>query len=180
MTPTTQGVAASERGGSEGLRTAGLTKHFPLKRTARHAGDRPEVRAVDGVDLAIPAGATLGLVGESGSGKSTMARLVLRLMPPTAGRVFFSGNDITDAKGRELRALRPQMQLVFQDPYSSFDPQALVLKSVIEPLRAQGRGNAECTARAEELFDLVGLAREHLQRYPREVSGGQLQGAGIA
>jgi len=180
MTATTHGVAARERVGSEILRTEGLTKHFPLKRTARHPGDGPEIRAVDGVDLVIPAGATLGLVGESGSGKSTIARLVLRLMQPTAGKVFFAGNDITDAKGRELRALRPQMQLVFQDPYSSFDPQALVLKSVIEPLRAQGRGNAECTARAEELFDLVGLAREHLQRYPREVSGGQLQRAGIA
>jgi oligopeptide/dipeptide ABC transporter ATP-binding protein len=162
------------------IRTEGLTKHFPLKRSARHAGDGPEIRAVDGVDLAIAPGGTLGLVGESGSGKSTIARLVLRLLPPTAGKVFFDGNDITHAKGEALRALRPRMQLVFQDPYSSFDPQALVIKSVIEPLRAQGRPKSECNARAEELFDLVGLSREHLQRYPREVSGGQLQRAGIA
>jgi oligopeptide/dipeptide ABC transporter ATP-binding protein len=162
------------------IRTEGLTKHFPLKRSARHEGDGPNIRAVDGVTLAIPPGATLGLVGESGSGKSTIARLVLRLMPPTDGRVFFEGNDITDAKGGELRALRHRMQLVFQDPYSSFDPQATVLDSVIEPLRAQGHGRGPCERRATQLFDLVGLAREHLQRYPRELSGGQLQRAGIA
>ena len=180
MSAVTEDAAAGPRTAGEVLRAEGLTKHFPLKRSARHPGDGPEVRAVDGVDLSIAAGATLGLVGESGSGKSTVARLVLRLMPATAGRIFFEGNEITNAKGGALRALRPQMQLVFQDPYSSFDPQATVLKSVIEPLRAEGRGRAECNARAEELIDLVGLARDHLQRYPRELSGGQLQRAGIA
>jgi oligopeptide/dipeptide ABC transporter ATP-binding protein len=173
-------MASDAQIASEIIRTEGLTKHFPLKRSARHAGDGPEIRAVDGVDLSIPAGATLGLVGESGSGKSTVARLVLRLLPPTAGRVLFEGTDITHAKGESLRGLRPRMQLVFQDPYSSFDPQALVVKSVIEPLRAQGRAKSECNARAAELFDLVGLSHAHLQRYPREMSGGQLQRAGIA
>src|SRR5262249_12054493 len=176
----TEGVEEGPRLGDEVVRTEGLTKHFPLKRSARHPGDGPEVRAVDGVDLSIAAGATLGLVGESGSGKSTVARLVLRLMPPTAGRIFFEGNDITNAKGGALRALRPQMLLACQDPYSWFDPQATVLRSVIEPLQAEGRSRAECNARAEELIDLVGLARDHLQRYPRELSGGQLQRAGIA
>jgi oligopeptide/dipeptide ABC transporter ATP-binding protein len=180
MSAVTEGVAEGPRVANEVVRTEGLTKHFPLKRSARHPGDGPAVRAVDGVDLAIASGATLGLVGESGSGKSTVARLVLRLMPPTAGRVFFDGTEITHTKGEALRALRPQMQLVFQDPYSSFDPQAMVVNSVIEPLRARGQSKAECRARAEELFDLVGLAREHLQRYPRELSGGQLQRAGIA
>jgi oligopeptide/dipeptide ABC transporter ATP-binding protein len=106
--------------------------------------------------------------------------LVLRLMPPTDGRVYFDGNDITATKGGALRALRPKMQLVFQDPQASFDPQARVIKSVIEPLRALGRSTAACNARASELFELVGLAQEHLQRYPRELSGGQLQRAGIA
>ena len=87
------------------LRVEGLTKHFPLKRSARRPGDGPAIRAVDGVDLSVAAGTTLGLVGESGSGKSTLARLVLRLMPVTSGRVFFEGDDITDTTGDELRAL---------------------------------------------------------------------------
>src|SRR6476469_5715149 len=104
MSAVTEGVTEGPRTGNEILRTVGLTKHFPLKRTARHPGEGPEIRAVDGVDLSIAAGATLGLVGESGSGKSTVARLVLRLMPPTAGQIFFEGNDITDAKGGALRA----------------------------------------------------------------------------
>jgi oligopeptide/dipeptide ABC transporter ATP-binding protein len=160
------------------VQTVGLTKHFRLRRAARHDGDGPAIRAVDGVDLAIAPGTTLGLVGESGSGKSTVARLVLRLMPVTAGQVFFEGDDITNVKSRDLRALRHRMQLVFQDPYSSFDPQATVLDSVIEPLRAQRSAGSE--ARAAELFDLVGLSKEYLHRYPRELSGGQLQRAGIA
>jgi oligopeptide/dipeptide ABC transporter ATP-binding protein len=180
MSAVAEGLAEGPRVRNEVIRTEDLTKHFPLKRSARHPGDGPAIRAVDGVDLSIAEGATLGLVGESGSGKSTIARLVLRLMPPTSGRVYFQGNDITEAKGEALRALRPAMQLVFQDPYSSFDPQATVVKSVIEPLQAQRVPKAECERRAAELFDLVGLAKDHLQRYPRELSGGQLQRAGIA
>jgi oligopeptide/dipeptide ABC transporter ATP-binding protein len=162
------------------LRTEGLTKHFPLKRSARRPGDGPAIRAVDDVDLSVAAHSTVGLVGESGSGKSTLARLVLRLMPVTSGRVFIEGQDVTDTKGSELRALRHDMQLVFQDPYSSFDPQATVVNSVVEPLRAQDIATQACEARASELFDLVGLQQEHLHRYPRELSGGQLQRAGIA
>jgi oligopeptide/dipeptide ABC transporter ATP-binding protein len=162
------------------VQTVGLTKHFRLRRAARHDGDGPAIRAVDGVDLSIAPGTTLGLVGESGSGKSTVARLILRLMPVTAGQVFFEGDDITNVKSRDLRALRHRMQLVFQDPYSSFDPQATVLDSVIEPLRAQRESGAGSEARAAELFDLVGLSKEYLHRYPRELSGGQLQRAGIA
>jgi oligopeptide/dipeptide ABC transporter ATP-binding protein len=165
---------------TEILRAQGITKHFPLKRSARRPGDGPAILAVDGVDLSVDAGTTLGLVGESGSGKSTLARLLLRLMPTTAGRVFFEGNDITDAKGRALREVRARMQLVFQDPYSSFDPQATVLDSVTEPLIATGKGKDECEARASELFDLVGLSTDYLRRYPREMSGGQLQRAGVA
>jgi len=162
------------------VRTVALTKHFPLSRVARHDGDGPVIRAVDGVDLAVPPGTTLGLVGESGSGKSTVARLVLRLMPVTSGQVFFEGEDITAIGARELRSRRHGMQLVFQDPYSSFDPQATVVDSVVEPLRTQGVTGAAAEQRASELFDLVGLARAHLERYPRELSGGQLQRAGIA
>jgi oligopeptide/dipeptide ABC transporter ATP-binding protein len=162
------------------VQTIGLTKHFRLPRSARHEGAGPAIRAVDGVDLSIAPGATLGLVGESGSGKSTVARLVLRLMPVTGGQVFFEGNDITNVKSGDLRDLRHRMQIVFQDPYSSFDPQATVLDSVVEPLRAQREGADASDARAAELFDLVGLSKEYLHRYPRELSGGQLQRAGIA
>jgi oligopeptide/dipeptide ABC transporter ATP-binding protein len=162
------------------LRAEGVTKHFPLKRRARRPGEGPAIRAVDGVNLSVASGTTVGLVGESGSGKSTLARLVLKLMPVTDGRVLFEGNDITDLKGDALRALRPRMQLVFQDPYSSFDSQATVLDSVIEPLHAQGTSADECEARARDLFDLVGLSKDFLHRYPRELSGGQLQRAGIA
>jgi oligopeptide/dipeptide ABC transporter ATP-binding protein len=162
------------------VQTVGLTKHFRLRRTARHDGAGRAIRAVDGVDLAIAPGTTLGLVGESGSGKSTVARLVLRLMPVTAGHVFFEGNDITNLKASDLRSLRHRMQIVFQDPYSSFDPQATVLDSVVEPLRAQRARGAASDERAVELFDLVGLANEYLHRYPRELSGGQLQRASIA
>jgi len=162
------------------LHATGLTKHFPLKRSARHEHDGPVIRAVDGIDLSVASRTTLGLVGESGSGKSTVARLVLRLMPVTSGRIFFDGEDITTARASEVRALRHKMQLVFQDPFSSFDPQARVLDSVVEPLRAAGESTPACQARATELFDLVGLSRSHLQRYPRELSGGQLQRAGIA
>ena len=130
------------------LRTEGVTKHFPLKRSARREGDGPAIRAVDDVDLSVPPGTTVGLVGESGSGKSTLARLVLRLLPVTSGRVFFDGVDITDTKGAALRSIRDGMQLVFQDPYSSFDPQATVLDSVIEPLRAQNTAKKACEVRA--------------------------------
>lgn len=162
------------------LRTVALTKHFPLRRSARHAGDGPVIRAVDGVDLALAPGSTLGLVGESGSGKSTVARLVLRLVPVTSGQVLFEGEDITAIGARELRDRRHGMQLVFQDPYSSFDPQATVIDSVVEPLRAMAMRDTECEERAVELFDRVGLAHAYLHRYPRELSGGQLQRAGIA
>lgn len=178
-------VTIADLGGGGGgpvdvVRTVGLTKHFPLRRAARHAGEGPVIRAVDGVDLAIPPGTTLGLVGESGSGKSTVARLVLRLVPVTAGQVFFDGEDITAISARALRERRGGMQLVFQDPYSSFDPQATVVDSVKEPLLAQGVKGEAADRRVSELFDLVGLPQAHLRRYPRELSGGQLQRAGIA
>jgi len=178
FTMPTAGSAAD--GPVDVLRTIALTKHFPLRRSARNEGDGPVIRAVDGVDLAIPPGSTLGLVGESGSGKSTVARLVLRLLPVTTGQVLLEGEDITAISARELRDRRRGMQLVFQDPYSSFDPQATVVDSVIEPLRAVGTRGAAAEQRASELFDLVGLAQAHLHRYPRGLSGGPLQRAGIA
>jgi oligopeptide/dipeptide ABC transporter ATP-binding protein len=162
------------------LEGAGIVKHFPiqrglLRRTVGH------VRAADGVDLRVPAGTTVGLVGESGSGKSTVGRVLLRLLEPTAGTVTFDGNDITHVPERKLRSLRRGMQLVFQDPYSSFDPLATVADSLAEPMKtyldldAAGRSD-----RVAELLRTVRLNPDHRNRYPREFSGGQLQRIAVA
>jgi oligopeptide/dipeptide ABC transporter ATP-binding protein len=158
----------------------GLVKHFAIRRgiLQRTVG---QVRAVDGVDLAVEEGHTLGLVGESGSGKSTVGRVLLRLVAPTAGTVVFDGTDITALPERRLRALRQGMQLVFQDPFSSFDPLATIADSLAEPMRtyldldAAGR-----EARIAELLRTVRLNPDHRNRYPREFSGGQLQRIAIA
>ena len=137
-------------------------------------------RAVDGVDLLVEEGATVGLVGESGSGKSTVARLALRLVDPTSGRIRLAGADITDTKGRELRALRQLMQLVFQDP-NSFDPLTTIGDSIAEALRTHHKFDRDGRRmRIGELLDLVGLSRRLTLRTPRELSGGQLQRASLA
>ena len=162
------------------LETSGLSKRFPIRRGVlrRVVG---EIRAVDGVDLAIGRGTTLGLVGESGSGKSTLARLVLRLIDASDGEIRFDGTDLLPLPERSLRPLRKRMQMVFQDPYSSFDPTSVLADSVGEPLRTHaGLGPERARERLEDLFDLVGLAPEHLDRYPGQLSGGQLQRAAIA
>ncbi|MCW0211907.1 MAG: ABC transporter ATP-binding protein [Pseudonocardia sp.] len=162
------------------LSTTGLTKRFPVRRgpLRRKVG---EIRAVDGVDIAVRRGTTLGLVGESGSGKSTLARLVLRLIEATAGEVRFDGHDLRSLPDAELRPLRRRMQMVFQDPYSSFDPTSTLADSVGEPLRTHERAAPDTSrGRLVELFELVGLAPEYLERYPSQLSGGQLQRAAIA
>jgi oligopeptide transport system ATP-binding protein len=156
------------------LETSGLGKRFPIRRGVlrRTVG---EIRAVDGVDLVIGRGTTLGLVGESGSGKSTLARLVLRLIDASEGVIRFDGTDVLALPERSLRPLRRRMQMVFQDPYSSFDPTSVLADSVAEPLRTHmGLGPEQARERLEELFELVGLAPEHLDRYPGQLSGGQL------
>ena len=136
---------------------------------------------MDDVDLAVPRGQTLGLVGESGSGKSTVARLLLRLLRPTSGRVLLGSDDITEAKGAHLRMLRRRMQLVFQDPYSSFDPLAPIGSSVGEALRVHTEmSRSERDRRISELLDQVRLPAAFARRHPRELSGGQLQRAAIA
>ncbi len=140
-------------------------------RVTLSGGRHGTLRAVDGVSLELPAGRTLGLVGESGSGKSTVPRLLLRLVAPTAGEVFLDGENITHEKGRSLRLLRRRMQIIFQDPYSSFDPLASISTSVSEALRGQLPGRAGRDARAAELLGMVGLSPSLGRRYPSELSG---------
>jgi len=157
-----------------------LKKYFPVKR-GLWFGERADVRAVDGVSFAIGRGETLGLVGESGCGKSTTARLVLRLLEPTAGEVHFGKTPVFTANRQEMHQLRRKMQIVFQDPYSSLDPRMSVKDIVGEGLviHRLARGQ-EKTERVAELLEMVGLGREHMGRYPHEFSGGQRQRIGIA
>ena len=156
------------------LAVSGLKKHFPSR-----AGRR--VVALDGVDLELRAGETLGVVGESGCGKSTLGRAVLRLIEPSAGKVMFAGRDVLTLKPAELRALRRRMQMVFQDPFASLDPRFTVARTLTEPLLIHGRGDKTQRARrVAELLDTVGLPVDAAGRYPHEFSGGQRQRISIA
>ncbi len=158
-----------------------LVKHFPVKSGIVFSREVDRVRAVDGVDLTIGAGETLGLVGESGSGKSTLCRAVLQLVEPTSGSVRFEGHELVGLSQRQLRPLRPQMQMIFQDPYASLNPRCRVGQIVGGPLRLNDvASGAELRRRVEELLDRVGLSPEHYDRFPHEFSGGQRQRIGIA
>jgi len=154
---------------------------FPIKSGIvldRHIGD---IRAVDGVTLEIRRGETLGLVGESGCGKSTVGRAILRLYKPTGGSIRFAGQDITTLREGELRPLRRQMQMVFQDPFASLNPRHSVGRIVGEPLRAHGLATRRGAAgRVRELLQIVGLPADSATRYPHEFSGGQRQRIGLA
>ncbi len=166
------------------LEVRDLAKHFPLRDglLGRLTGRPPRLlRAVDGVSFAVEAGETLGLVGESGCGKTTTARLTLRAIEPTAGRILFEGQDITALRPRDLLPFRRQAQIVFQDPYSSLNPRMTVERIVGEPLRVHHLATrAELGARVRGLLEMVGLQGEHAGRYPHELSGGQRQRVGIA
>jgi oligopeptide/dipeptide ABC transporter ATP-binding protein len=161
------------------LRAENLVKHFPIR---QHMFGRQTavVHAVDGVSFELDAGETMALVGESGCGKSTVGRLVLRLLDPTAGKVWFNGEDLTGLSPRELRPKRRELQMIFQDPYSSLNPRMTVEQTLVEPLALHGLARGREHERAAELMDLVGLAPQYLQRYPHEFSGGQRQRIGIA
>lgn len=157
-----------------------LKKHFRHRRT-RLLQSAPVLRAVDGVDMEVAAGEILGIVGESGCGKSTLARLILRLLTPSSGEIWIDGQDITRKAGTELRALRRQMQLVFQDPLSSLNPRMSIGTSIAEVLRFHDIGSHEDRAQqARDFLDVVGLSRDYYDRLPHEFSGGQCQRVGIA
>jgi peptide/nickel transport system ATP-binding protein len=156
-----------------------LTKDFTHRKGI--FGSPSPVRAVDDVSFSVERGETFGLVGESGSGKTTTGRCILRLIEPTSGDVFFDGRDVLALSRGDLRRARRDMQIVFQDPYSSLNPRLRVGSTVEEPLVIHKLGSrAERRARVRELFDLVGLNPDHLQRYPHEFSGGQRQRIGLA
>jgi peptide/nickel transport system ATP-binding protein/oligopeptide transport system ATP-binding protein len=159
-----------------------LTKHFPITQGIVFQRQIGAVKAVDGVSFSIRRGETLGIVGETGCGKSTTARLLVRLLDPTSGAILFDGEDIAKRKGSKLKALHREMQMIFQDPYSSLNPRKTVGSIIAEPFAIHGMltGKGERKKRVQELMDRVGLNPEHYNRYPHEFSGGQRQRIGVA
>jgi len=159
-----------------------LVKHFPITRGIVLQRAIGAVKAVDGISFEVQRGETLGIVGETGCGKSTTARLIMRLLDVTSGEVRFDGQDITHLRGARLKAVRRDMQMIFQDPYSSLNPRKTVGSIVGEPFAIHGlqRDRAQRKRRVQELLETVGMSPEHYNRYPHEFSGGQRQRIGVA
>jgi oligopeptide/dipeptide ABC transporter ATP-binding protein len=162
------------------LEVRGLRKYFEVKGKGVFRRTVASVQAVDGIDFDLAAGETLGVVGESGCGKSTLGRTILQLLPATDGTVVYGGEDLTDLSKRQMRELRRDLQIVFQDPYASLDPRMPVSAIVAEPLKIHGRYKDGGKQKVRELLELVGLRAEHANRFPHEFSGGQRQRIGIA
>jgi oligopeptide/dipeptide ABC transporter ATP-binding protein len=179
-TPTQKPTTAGAEQDSEFITVEGLIKHFPI-RAGLLRRQVAAVQAVDGVNFSVKRGETFSIVGESGCGKSTTARLLTRLLEPTAGKITFEGRDITHIKDGAMRPLRRDVQMIFQDPYSSLNPRHTVGKIVGAPFRIQGVGPPGGAKKAvQDLLAAVGLNPEHYNRYPHEFSGGQRQRIGIA
>jgi oligopeptide/dipeptide ABC transporter ATP-binding protein len=164
------------------VQVRGLVKHFPITRGILVQKKVGAVQAVDGVSFDVRRGETLGIVGETGCGKSTTARLIMRLLDATAGEVRFDGQDITHLTGARLKAIRREMQMIFQDPYSSLNPRKTVGSIIGQPFAIHGleQGKSERKRAVQELMETVGLNPEHYNRYPHEFSGGQRQRIGVA
>jgi peptide/nickel transport system ATP-binding protein/oligopeptide transport system ATP-binding protein len=179
---STESGAPAPRNGEPLMEVSDLVKHVPLTRGIIIQRKVGAVQAVDGISFDVRQGETLGLVGESGCGKSTTARLLLRLMDPTSGSIRFQGEEIANLSGSRLKELRRDMQMIFQDPYSSLNPRKTVGTVIGEPFSIQNlhTGEGERKKEVQELMDLVGLNPEHYNRYPHEFSGGQRQRIGVA
>jgi peptide/nickel transport system ATP-binding protein/oligopeptide transport system ATP-binding protein len=173
--------AASSRG-EPLVEVRNLVKHFPISRGVLIKRKVGAVQAVDGVSFDVKRGETLGIVGETGCGKSTTARLMMRLLEPTSGEIHFDGQDITHLKGSRLKAIRRDVQMIFQDPYSSLNPRKTVGATIAQPFVIHGlnEGKGERKRAVQKLMETVGLNPEHYNRYPHEFSGGQRQRIGVA
>jgi oligopeptide/dipeptide ABC transporter ATP-binding protein len=178
---STNADRATTASGSELLAVEDLKKHFPVTRGILFQKQVASVKAVDGVSFTVRSGETLGVVGESGCGKSTMARCIMRLLDPTGGKVVFEGRDITRLSRADMRPIRREMMMIFQDPYASLNARKRVGFIVAEALEVHKMGTeAEIKRRVQELLDVVGLNPEHYNRFPHEFSGGQRQRIGVA
>jgi len=181
QTPPAPAANGAQRNGDALLRVTGLVRHFPVTRGVVFRHQVGAVRAVDGIDLSVSRGQTLGLVGESGCGKTTTGRLLTRLDEPSGGQIVIDGHDVTHLRQGQMRPLRREIQMIFQDPYSSLNPRHTVGAIVGAPFRLQKVKVPGGVKRSvQELLELVGLSPEHYNRYPHEFSGGQRQRIGIA